>query len=68
MLAQSCCNTYSLVKMTIVGDLCHYRNASGGVGTIKSLVFTTALCDVYYGADPVSPTHKDAVLNGIDKM
>jgi hypothetical protein len=26
------------------------------------------MCDVYYGADPVSPTHLEAVLEGINKM
>ena len=56
------------IKMTIIGDLLHYRTAAGGGGTIKSLVLTLAMCDVYYGEDPVSPSHKESVLDGIDKM
>ena len=56
------------IEMTIRGDTLLYRNAVGGVGAIHSAVFTRALCDVYYGADPVSPTHKQAVLEGIPKL
>lgn len=56
------------MEMTIRGDTLLYRNASGGVGAIRSAVFTEALCDVYYGNDPVSPTHKDAVVDGIAKL
>jgi hypothetical protein len=56
------------MEMTIRGDTLLYKNAVGGVGTIRSRVFTTALCDVYYGKDPVSPTHKAAVLEGIPKL
>lgn len=56
------------IKMTIIGDLLHYRTAAGGGGTIKSLALTLAMCDVYYGEDPVSPSHKESVLDGIDKM
>lgn len=56
------------MEMTIRGDTLLYRNASGGVGAIHSAAFTEALCDVYYGNDPVSPTHKDAVVNGIAKL
>lgn len=54
--------------MTVRGDILEYRNASGGEGQIQSAVFTRALCDVYYGNDPVSPGHKEAVLDGISKM
>ena len=56
------------IKMTVIGDLLHYRTAGGGGGTIQSLALTVAMCDVYYGADPVSPTHLESVLEGIDKM
>ena len=56
------------IEMTIRGDTLLYKNAVGGVGTIRSLVFTKALCDTYYGMDPVSPTHKESVLDGIRKL
>ena len=56
------------IEMTIRGDTLLYKNATGGVGTIRSKAFTEAMCDVYYGPDPVSPTHKDAVLAGIPKL
>lgn len=56
------------IKMTIVGDTLTYRSAGGGGGIIKSLPLTLAMCDVYYGEDPVSPAHKEDVLSGIDKM
>lgn len=56
------------MEMTIRGDTLLYKNALGGVGSIKSRLFTTALCDVYYGNDAVSPTHKQSVLEGIPKL
>ena len=56
------------MEMTIRGDTLLYKNAVGGVGTIRSRAFTTALCDVYYGKDPVSPGHKAAVMEGIPKL
>lgn len=56
------------MEMTIRGDTLLYKNAVGGVGTIRSEVFTAAMCDVFYGSDAVSPTHKDDVLKGIPKL
>lgn len=56
------------IEITIRGDTLLYKNAVGGVGTIRSEVFTTAMCDVYYGEDAVSPTHKAAVLEGVPKL
>ena len=56
------------IEMTIRGDTLLYKNAVGGVGTLRSEIFTKALCDTYYGADPVSPTHKESVLEGIRKL
>lgn len=56
------------IEMTIRGDTLLYKNAMGGVGSIRSAVFCRALCDTYYGSDPVSPTHKENVVAGIRKM
>lgn len=56
------------IEMTIRGDTLLYKNAIGGVGSIRSSVFCRALCDTYYGTDPVSPTHKESVVAGIRKM
>jgi hypothetical protein len=56
------------MEMTIRGDTLLYKNAVGGVGQIKSKVFTSALCDVYYGADAVSPTHLDSVVSGVKNL
>lgn len=56
------------IEMTIRGDTLLYKNAVGGVGSIRSSVFCRALCETYYGSDPVSPTHKDNVVAGIRKM
>jgi Chalcone isomerase-like len=56
------------LEMTIRGDTMLYKNAMGGVGTIRSRVFTEAMCDVFYGADAVSPTMKEAVQNGVPKL
>jgi len=53
------------MELTIRGDTLLYKNATGAVGMIRSAVFTRALCDVYYGKDAVSPTHKESVLEGI---
>ena len=54
--------------MTIRGDTLLYKNALGNVGTIQSSVFTKAMCDVYFGSDPVSPPAKDQVLAAIKKL
>jgi hypothetical protein len=56
------------MEMTIRGHIMLYKNALGGVGQIDSRVFCEALCDVYYGKDPVSPGHKEEVINGVMKM
>lgn len=56
------------IEMTIRGDTMLYKNAVGGVGTIRSEVFTQVMCDTYYGSDPVSPTHKESVVEGIKKL
>jgi hypothetical protein len=56
------------IEMTIRGDTLLYKNATGGVGKITSAVFCRAMCDVYYGDDAVSPTHKAAVVEGIQKL
>lgn len=56
------------IEMTIRGDTLLYKNATGGVGTIRSHAFCHAMCDVFYGSDPVSPTHKEAVLEGVPKL
>lgn len=56
------------IEMTIRGDTLLYKNAVGGVGTIRSEVFTKAMCDTFYGKDPVSPAHKARVLEGIAKL
>jgi hypothetical protein len=54
--------------MTIRGDMFLYKNAVGGLGTIQSEAFTKAMCDTFYGLDPVSPPHKQSVLEGIPKL
>lgn len=56
------------ILMTIRGDSLLFKNPTGGIGEIRSRVFTKALCDVYYGADSVSPQHKASVLDGIAKL
>jgi hypothetical protein len=56
------------IEMTIRGDTLLYKNAVGGVGTIRSEIFTRAMCDVYYGDECVSPTHKASVLAGVPKL
>lgn len=53
------------MEMTIRGDTLLYKNATGGLGQIKSAVFTNALCDVFYGNDAVSPTHLESVVKGV---
>ena len=56
------------MEITIRGNTMLYKNSLGSVGQIQSAVFCRAMCDVYYGNDPVSPGHKDAVLEGIAKL
>mmetsp|Transcript_26279 Transcript_26279/g.38595 ORF Transcript_26279/g.38595 Transcript_26279/m.38595 type:complete len:277 (+) Transcript_26279:51-881(+) len=56
------------MEMTVRGDTLLYKNAVGGIGQIRSGVFTSALCDVFYGAEAVSPGHLEDVLKGIKKL
>jgi len=56
------------VQMTIRGDTFLYKNCAGGVGMITSEKFCRAICDLYYGDDPVSKDHKEAVIQGIKKL
>ena len=56
------------MEMTIRGDTLLYKNSLGNVGQIQSDVFCRALCDVYYGTDPVSPGHKEDVISKIKKL
>lgn len=56
------------IEMTIRGDTLLYKNAVGGVGSLQSQRFMEALCDVYYGNDPASPSHKESVLEGVRKL
>lgn len=56
------------IEMTIRGDTLLYKNAVGGLGQIKSIVFTRAMCDVFYGEDAVSPTHLKDVLVGVKEL
>lgn len=56
------------IEMTVRGDVLLYKNAVGGLGQIKSAVFTKALCDVFYGADAVSPTHLKSVVLGVKRL
>jgi hypothetical protein len=58
----------AVIEMTIRGDSMLYKNATGGFGAIHSKVFTAAMCDVYYGKDAASPTHKEEVLKGIPNI
>ena len=54
--------------MTIRGDTLLYKNALGNVGTIRSEVFTKAMCDVYFGDSPVSPPAKSNVIAAVKKL
>lgn len=56
------------IEMTVRGDVLLYKNALGGVGQIHSKVFCEALCDLYYGNDPVSPGHRESVISGIKNL
>jgi len=55
------------IELTIRGDTLLLKTGLG-VGTVRSRPFTEALCDVYFGKDPVSPTLKKDVLNGVQAL
>ena len=57
-----------MIEMTIEGDKLIYKNALGGVELFQSISFTKALCDLYFGSDPVSPSHKTNVSKGIQQI
>jgi hypothetical protein len=52
------------IELTIRGDTLLLKTGLG-VGSIRSRPFTEAMCDVYFGKDPVSPTLKSDVMGGI---
>ena len=54
--------------MTLRGDTFSYRSSQGGMGMIKSVQFSKALADVYFGKNPVSPALKASVADGINKL
>lgn len=58
----------AVMEMTIRGNTMLYRNCTGGIDQIQSDVFCRALCDIYYGEDPVSLGHKKEVLVGVEKL
>merc|ERR1712176_241898 len=58
----------SVMEMTIHGDKFTYKNSVGLVNELTSGVFTRALCDVYFGADPASPTLKESVIAGVASL
>jgi hypothetical protein len=62
------CSIGAVMEMTIRGDTLLYKNAVGGYGSIHSAIFCQALLETYYGTDPVSPTHKASVVQGIRKL
>ena len=55
------------IELTIRGDTLLLKTGLG-VGTIRSRPFTEAMCDVYFGKEPVSPTLKKDVLKGIPAL
>jgi hypothetical protein len=55
------------IELTIRGDTLLLKTGLG-VGSIRSRPFTEAMCDVYFGKDPVSPTLKKDVLNGVPAL
>jgi hypothetical protein len=55
------------IELTIRGDTLLLKTGLG-VGTVKSRPFTEAMCDVYFGEDPVSPTLMKDVLSGIPSL
>ena len=51
------------ISMIIEGNVMHYSNSMGGEGEIKSGVFCSALCRIYYeGGICVSPVHHEEVF------
>jgi hypothetical protein len=57
-----------IIELLIEGDILRYMNSLGGDGHIQSVVLTNAICDAYYGDDCASPSHKEAVIQGISSM
>jgi len=57
-----------IIELSIRGDTMEYKNSLGGVGQIKSIIFTQAICNAFYGEDCVSPSHKEAVIKGISSI
>lgn len=55
------------IELTIRGDTLLLKTGLG-VGSIKSRHFTEAMCAVYFGEDPVSPTLVQDVLKGIRNL
>ena len=56
------------ILLTIQGDTVECKCANGGTNIVCSEVFTKAVCDVYFGSDPVSPAAKESVLAGMNDL
>ena len=51
------------ILLEIRGDKLILHTANGG-GTVLSKHFALAMCDVFFGSNPVSPELKESVLKG----
>ena len=55
------------ILLEIRGDKLILHTANGG-GTVSSKHFALAMCDVFFGSNPVSPELKESVLKGIPQL
>lgn len=53
------------IILTIQGENIECRCSNGGTSVVHSEVFTRAVCDIYFGDDPISPAAKASVMAGI---
>lgn len=56
------------ILLTLAGDKMTCKCSNGGNGFIQSEVFTKAVCDVYFGKNPISPPAKKSALDGIRRL
>jgi hypothetical protein len=56
------------IILTIRGQFLECKCSNGGQNEVESEVFTRAVCDVYFGKDPISPAAKGSVMVGIGSL
>ncbi|CAB9507036.1 expressed unknown protein [Seminavis robusta] len=56
------------IIINIRGNSVECKCSNGGQNVVVSEVFTRAICDVYFGKQPISPAAKESAIKGISDL